>query len=81
MSYQEIQKKIREHKVELMSPAEIMLAAAEEFGEVAQEVALLEQIGTKENWKKKGDKERLAEEIRHTMNCLAGLANYYNLEL
>jgi hypothetical protein len=53
MSYQEIQKKIREHKVELMSPAEIMLAAAEEFGEVAQEVALLEQIGTKENWKKR----------------------------
>lgn len=61
--------------------SEIILAATEELGEVAQEVALIEKIGTKAFWKKEPSKERLGEEIRHIINCLIGLANYYNIDL
>ncbi len=60
--------------------AEIMLALTEEIGEVAQEVALLERIGSKTNWVKVGDRERLRTEISHAMNCLLALQEFYDLE-
>ncbi len=63
------------------SPAEIMLVATEELGEVAQEVALLEHIGTKASWEKEPSRDRLTVEIRHTMNCLLALAAHYGLDL
>jgi NTP pyrophosphatase (non-canonical NTP hydrolase) len=63
------------------SPTEIMLAATEELGEVAQEVALLERIGTKATWEKQGDVGRLGIEITHTINCLLVLANHYSIDL
>lgn len=64
----------------LKNAAEIMLALTEEIGEVAQEVALLERIGSKANWVKAGDRERLGIEISHAMNCLRALAEFYDLE-
>ena len=60
--------------------AEIMLALTEEIGEVAQEVALLERIGSKANWVKVGDRERLRTEISHAINCLRALEEFYDLE-
>lgn len=56
---------------------EIMLALTEEIGEVAQEVALLERIGTKSDWKKEGDKMRLVGEISHVRNLLDQLEECY----
>ena len=60
--------------------AEITLALTEEIGEVAQEVALLERIGSKANWAKAGDREQLRTEISHAMNCLRALEEFYDLE-
>lgn len=60
---------------------DIMLAATEELGEVAQEVALLEKVGTKANWNKEPSKDRLSKEIKDTINCLLTLANYYEINL
>jgi len=57
--------------------SEIVLALTEELGEVAQEVALLEEIGTKKDWDKKGDVERLKKEISDVRNLLERLENYY----
>ncbi len=65
----------------MKNPAEIMLAATEELGEVAQEVALLERIGTKATWQKEPSKERLANEISNVLNCLVGLANHYGIDI
>ena len=81
MSYREMQEKLKQSAGTSMTPSEIMLEATEELGEVAQEVALLEQIGTKTHWKKEPSRERLTEEIHHAINCLIGLANYYDVEL
>ncbi len=61
--------------------SEIMLAATEELGEVAQEVALLERVGTKAQWDKEASTERLGGEISNTINCLVALANHYELDL
>ena len=58
-----------------------MLAVTEEIGEVAQEVALLERIGSKMHWQKTGSTERLSEEIMHAMNSLLALVNHYDLDL
>lgn len=58
-----------------------MLALVEEIGEVAQEIALIERIGTKANWQKAPSKERLAIELTHAMNLLHHLADYYDIEL
>ena len=63
------------------SPTEIMLAATEELGEVAQEVALLERVGMKALWEKQGDVERLGTEVTHTINCLLALAHHYGIDL
>ncbi len=81
MSYKNIQENIKTLPNPFKNPQEIMLAATEELGEVAQEVSLLEKVGTKVNWEKEPSKERLAEEIRNTINCLAALANYYDIDL
>ncbi len=63
------------------SGPEIVLAITEELGEVAQEVALLERIGTKAGWVKDPSKERLAEEIGYLLNCVAALADFYDIDL
>ena len=81
MSYKNIQENIKALPNPFKNPQEIMLAATEELGEVAQEVSLLEKVGTKVNWEKEPSKERLAEEIKNTINCLAALANYYDIDL
>jgi NTP pyrophosphatase (non-canonical NTP hydrolase) len=63
------------------SATEIMLAVTEEIGEVAQEVALIERIGSKAHWQKAGSAERLGEEISHALNCLVALAHHYRIDL
>jgi NTP pyrophosphatase (non-canonical NTP hydrolase) len=81
MKYKDIQETINHNGHEFNNPQEIMLAATEELGEVAQEVALLEKIGTKANWDKKPSKDRLSKEIKDTINCLITLANHYKIDL
>ncbi|HEY0010578.1 MAG TPA: hypothetical protein VGB97_01530 [Candidatus Paceibacterota bacterium] len=85
MNLRELQEKVKDSPVMALNPhknvCEIMLAATEELGEVAQEVALLEKIGTKANWEKQGSKERLGQEITNVLNCIVGLANHYELDL
>ena len=63
------------------SGTEAMLGMSEELGEVATEVALLEQIGSKKFWQKDPSVERLAEEITHLLNCTFALANHFNIDL
>lgn len=63
----------------LKNSSEIMLDLTEELGEVAQEVALLEMIGTKKNWEKLGDRERLKKEIGDVRNLLNRLEEYYKI--
>lgn len=63
------------------SGAEVVLALTEELGEVAQEVALLEQVGSKAEWNKQPSVDRLAEELTHLLNLVAVLANVYNIDL
>jgi NTP pyrophosphatase (non-canonical NTP hydrolase) len=81
----ELQTRVQENTVNLKKPcssgAEFMLAATEELGEVAQEVALLERIGSKATWQKEPSVERLGEEISHAPNCLIALANHYQIDL
>lgn len=72
---------IAEMKAPFRSGAEVMLALTEEFGEVAQEVALLEQIGSKAEWSKSPSVERLAEEITHLLNLAVTLADLYGINL
>jgi NTP pyrophosphatase (non-canonical NTP hydrolase) len=63
------------------SAAEIMTTIVEEVGEVAQEISLFEQIGTKAEWERKPSKERLAEEMTHLLNVIFTLANLYDIDL
>src|SRR5215510_13042225 len=63
------------------SSAECVTAMVEELGEVATEVALLEQIGTKAGWSKAPSTERLTIELLHLSNTLIALANRYNIDL
>ncbi len=83
MNLAELQEKVKNSTMEnpFKNAAEIMLAATEELGEVAQEVALLEKIGTKANWTKESSTERLGKEISNTLNCLVALANHYKIDL
>jgi NTP pyrophosphatase (non-canonical NTP hydrolase) len=85
MNLKELQEKVRNSPVmapnPFKNPSEIMLAATEELGEVAQEVALLEKIGTKAAWTKEPSTERLGGEITNVINCIVALANHYNLDL
>jgi NTP pyrophosphatase (non-canonical NTP hydrolase) len=68
-------------KTPFRSVSEIMLAITEELGEVATEVALIEQIGSKTEWSKSPSIEGLAEEISHVINLLLVLANHYEIDL
>lgn len=63
------------------SGTEIMLALTEELGEVATEVALLEQAGSKSQWQKEPDVVRLAEEMTHLLNNAFALANHFHIDL
>lgn len=85
MNLKELQEKVKTSPVLAPNPfknsSEIMLAAIEELGEVAQEVALLEKVGTKAGWSKEPSVERLGSEIANTVNCLIALANYYDIDL
>jgi NTP pyrophosphatase (non-canonical NTP hydrolase) len=63
------------------STPEIMMAIVEELGEVAQEISLIEQIGSKAEWQKQPSKERLAEEMTHLLNVILTLANFYEIDL
>ena len=85
MNINELQERVKEFQPLKDNPfrnsSEIMLAATEELGEVAQEVALLEKVGTKSSWTKEPSKERLGNEITNTINCLVALANHYELDL
>jgi len=58
-----------------------MLAITEELGEVATEVALLEQVGSKSGWQKEPDVARLAEELTHLLNNALALANHFDIDL
>jgi hypothetical protein len=53
----------------------------EEAGEVAAEIARLEQTGSKGFYLQKGDHERLEDELADVLINLAGLANTYGLDL
>ena len=61
--------------------SEIMLALTEELGEIATEVALLEQIGCKAEWRKPPREASLAEEIIHAINLLSALANQFDVDM
>ncbi|HEU0292926.1 MAG TPA: hypothetical protein VFR47_09335 [Anaerolineales bacterium] len=63
------------------SSAECLTAMVEELGEVATEVALLEQIGTKAGWSKAPSTERLTIELIQLFNTLIALANRYDIDL
>ena len=63
------------------SATEVMMAIVEELGEVSQEISLIEQIGSKVEWKTEPSKERLAEEMTHLLNVIFVLANFYNIDL
>jgi NTP pyrophosphatase (non-canonical NTP hydrolase) len=85
MTLSELQSRVRQANAEMKAPfssgTQCMLALTEEVGEVAQEVALLERVGSKASWQKDGSVERLADEMTHAMNCLLSLANYYGIDL
>ena len=85
MNLKELQEKVKHSPVlepnPFRNPSEIMLAATEELGEVAQEVALLERVGTKANWTKEPSTERLGNEITNAINCIVALANHYDIDL
>jgi len=85
MEVKELQKLIAERASQMSNKfntgTEIMLALTEELGEVAQEVALFEEIGTKAGWQKEPDEERLSEEITQVINLLFTLSNFYKIDL
>ncbi len=85
MNLKELQQKVKASPVMTANPfktsSEIMLAATEELGEVAQEVALLEKVGTKASWTKEASTERLGNEIANVINCIIALANHYEIDL
>ena len=63
------------------SGAELMLTITEELGEVAKEVAQLEQVGSKVTWEQEPSAERLGEEMTHLLNVIGLLANFYKIDL
>ena len=85
MEIKQLQEKVKQSTLlnsnPFKNPAEIMLAITEETGEVAQEVALLERVGTKATWQKEPSKERLSKEISNLLNCIIGLANHYDIDI
>lgn len=85
MDLNQLQKQINfstsEMKTSFRSGTEIMLALTEELGEIATEVALLEQIGSKTEWHKPPSEANLAEEIIHAINLLLALANQFDIDM
>lgn len=85
MDITELQEAVRRGVARLKTPyrsgTEIMLALTEELGEVATEVALLEQVGSKAEWRKEPDVKRLAEEMTHLLNNAFALANHFHIDL
>ena len=85
MELEQLQKQVKysmnDMKTPFQSGTEIMLAITEELGEIATEVALLEQIGSKTEWSKHPSEASLAEEIIHAMNLLLALANQFNIDM
>ncbi|MEZ4734201.1 MAG: hypothetical protein R3E79_44470 [Caldilineaceae bacterium] len=63
------------------SGSELMLTITEELGEVAKEVAQLEQVGSKVTWEREPSVERLGEEMTHLLNVIGLLANFYKIDL
>ncbi|RIK43373.1 MAG: hypothetical protein DCC55_05810 [Chloroflexi bacterium] len=72
---------VRQMKTPFRSASEVVLALTEELGEIAQEVALLERVGSKSQWDKSPSVERLAEEMAQLTNLIAVLANHYEIDL
>jgi hypothetical protein len=62
------------------SGSEILLAISEEVGEIATEIALIDRVGTKNDWHKKPSKDRLSEEISQLSNLLMLLREFYELD-
>lgn len=85
MEIKSIQRHLEQSSNEMKKPfssaSEIMMAIVEELGEVAQEISLIEQIGSKAEWQKQPSKERLAEEMTHLLNVILTLANFYEIDL
>jgi NTP pyrophosphatase (non-canonical NTP hydrolase) len=85
VTIQELQARVQENTMNMKksgsSGAELMLFATEELGEVAQEVALLERVGSKVTWQKEASVTRLGNEITHVLNCLIALANHFQIDL
>ncbi|MFC1997646.1 hypothetical protein ACFLXI_08595 [Chloroflexota bacterium] len=77
----QINHSIGEMKTPFRSGTEIMLALTEELGEIATEVALLEQVGSKTEWSKSPSEGNLGEEIMHTINLLFALANQFDIDV
>ncbi|HKY54555.1 MAG TPA: hypothetical protein VJM08_09625 [Anaerolineales bacterium] len=78
---QHLEQSSKEMKRPFGSATEIMMTIVEELGEVAQEVSLIEQIGSKAEWQKQPSKERLGEEMTHLLNVILTLANFYEIHL
>lgn len=72
---------VAEMKAPFRSGTEMMLALTEELGEIAKEVAQLEQIGSKVEWERLPSVARLGEEITHLLNLTCALANFYAIDL
>ncbi len=70
-----------EMKAPFRSSTEVMLALTEELGEIAQEVALLERIGSKVEWERSSSVSRLGEEMTQLFNLMFTLANFYAIDL
>ena len=85
MEVKALQSYVQQSGSEMKKPfgtaTEIILALVEELGEVSQEIALIEQIGSKAEWAKQPSKERLAEELMHVLNVILALANFYKIDL
>lgn len=85
MKIKELQNYVKQSGSEMQQPfrsaTEIMMAIVEELGEVAQEIALLEQIGSKAAWEKQPSQARLAEEMTYLLNVIFAFVNFYDLDL
>ena len=61
-------------------PYQIVTRVLEECGEVASEVNHFEKSGIKSQKHGELSKQKLADEIKQAMSCLAQLIQYYNIE-
>lgn len=61
-------------------PYQIVTRILEECGEVASEVNHFERSGIKSQKHGEPSKQKLADEIKQAMSCLAQLIQYYGIE-